>query len=204
MCPLEIPAGKIDLQDFQAFVSTLKGNIMRYIPNILTGLRVLGSVVLLFLQPLSAVFFTVYSICGATDILDGYIARKTKNVSKLGAALDSTADMVFIAVLLFLFLPIVSADIVVVLWIAGIALIRFLSIFVGYLKYRTLTSLHTYANKATGLLLFLFPFLYSLFGSMKAEYLVLIAASLSAFEEIAINLTSRTLDVNVKGIFFKK
>ena len=34
---------------------------------------------LLFIEKYSLLFLTVYSICGFTDILDGYISKKNKN-----------------------------------------------------------------------------------------------------------------------------
>lgn len=47
----------------------------------------------------SAVLFTV---CCATDFLDGHIARKTGTVSDLGKLLDPLADKVIIVIMLFL------------------------------------------------------------------------------------------------------
>lgn len=177
---------------------------MKYVPNILSCFRIVGSAVLLFLEPLSIPFFIIYIICGATDILDGYIARRTKNTSKVGAALDSVADMIFIGIMLFLFLPIISVQMWVNIWILGIAVIRILSWTVGYLKYRTFASLHTYGNKITGLLLFFFPFMYQFFGVTKAEYAILIIAASSGIEEMAIQITSSTLNINVKSIFLNE
>lgn len=174
---------------------------MKYIPNALTFLRILGSVVLLFLTPLSTPFFILYFVCGVTDILDGYIARKTKNISKAGAALDSVADFIFLVIMFIIFLPIITLDTMVFLWIIGIAVTRMMSLIIGYARYKALASLHTYANKATGLSLFLFPFIYKFCGSTIAEYIILIAASLSALDDIAINITSKSLNINVKSIF---
>jgi CDP-diacylglycerol--glycerol-3-phosphate 3-phosphatidyltransferase len=83
---------------------------MKYVPNVLTCVRILGSIMLLFLKPFSIIFFILYIICGVTDILDGYIARKTENISKSGAALDSMADMIMIAVMLYIFYPVISGS----------------------------------------------------------------------------------------------
>jgi CDP-diacylglycerol--glycerol-3-phosphate 3-phosphatidyltransferase len=174
---------------------------MKYVPNILTCIRIIGSAALLLFKPLSIAFFLLYIVCGVTDVLDGYIARKTKNISKSGAALDSMADMIFIAVMLFVIFPIFSLEAMVVFWTIGIAAARILSLIVGYAKYKTFAGLHTYGNKATGLILFLFPFMYQLFGIVNAEYIILVIASLSALEELVINITSRTLNVNIKGLF---
>ena len=176
---------------------------MKQVPNIITCLRILSSIVLLFLKPLSMVFFLVFIFCGATDILDGYVARKTGNTSKAGAVLDSVADMVFVAVALFIFMPIIPFTTWIVYWIIGIAFIRIFSLAVGYIKYRTFAGLHTYANKATGFILFFSPLVYQVYGINQIVYFVLVIATLSAIEEVAINITSLSLNRDIKSIFTK-
>lgn len=176
---------------------------MKHVPNIITCFRILSSIVLLFLKPLSMPFFLVFTLCAATDIFDGYVARKTGNASKAGAILDSVADMVFVAVALFIFIPIIPFAAWMVYWIIGIACIRISSLVVGVIKYKTFASLHTYANKATGLILFCFPFMYQICGINETAYFILLSASLSAIEEIAINMTSLSLNRDTKSIFAK-
>ena len=63
--------------------------------DIVTLFRMAGTLLLVFLQPLSAGFFLVYSLTGVTDVLDGWIARKTKTASDFGARLDSIADLLY-------------------------------------------------------------------------------------------------------------
>ena len=58
------------------------------LPNFITSLRILGTLTLLGLEPMSASFFLVYTITGVTDVLDGFIARLTGCVSDFGAQLD--------------------------------------------------------------------------------------------------------------------
>ena len=67
----------------------------RQLPNYITALRMVGSVCLIFIRPLSPLFFGVYTLAGITDALDGYIARKTHTASAFGAKLDSAADLLF-------------------------------------------------------------------------------------------------------------
>ena len=68
--------------------------------DIITMLRIAGAMLLVFLRPLSAGFLSVYTITGLTDVLDGWIARRTKAASDFGAKLDSIADLLFFAVML--------------------------------------------------------------------------------------------------------
>ncbi|MNB86154.1 CDP-diacylglycerol--glycerol-3-phosphate 3-phosphatidyltransferase [compost metagenome] len=175
----------------------------RHIPNMLTVMRMIGSLCLLFLEPLSGLFLVVYTLCGASDALDGYIARKTKSASEAGASLDSMADFLFIGVLLLVFLPLLHLPVWLIYWIAGIAVLRGASLLTGWLRYRTLAFIHTYANKATGLLLFGFPFLYSLLELTITSSVICGFASLSAIEELTINLTSKELSRNVRGYHWK-
>lgn len=176
---------------------------MKQVPNILTCFRILSSIILLFLRPLSWQFFLVYTLCGVTDIFDGYIARKAGVASKTGAILDSIADMAFIAAALLILIPAMPFKAWMIYWIIGIAFIRISSLVVGYVRYRSFAGLHTYANKATGLILFCFPYLYSMFEFNEISYFILTAASLSGVEEIVINSTSKSLNRDVKSIFSK-
>ena len=69
-----------------------------HIANIITGIRILGSILLAFVPVFSAVYYTVYLTCGLSDMADGMIARKTNNVSSFGARFDTAADFLFAAV----------------------------------------------------------------------------------------------------------
>ncbi|MBQ5555857.1 MAG: CDP-alcohol phosphatidyltransferase family protein, partial [Erysipelotrichaceae bacterium] len=44
--------------------------------NIITFTRILGTLCLIFLTPLTLPFFVVYIWCGLSDVLDGFVARK--------------------------------------------------------------------------------------------------------------------------------
>ncbi len=175
--------------------------LMNYIPNTITGLRIAGSLILLFLKPFSPSFFTLYVLCGFSDMLDGFIARKTNTAGATGAVLDSIADTVFIGVMLFLMVPILPFESWMLHWITGIAVIRILSWAIGFIKFRTFTSLHTYANKAAGFLLFCSPILWKLWGMSKTSAFVCVIASLSALEELAIIVSSRNLLQNTSSLF---
>jgi Phosphatidylglycerophosphate synthase len=173
---------------------------MRYIPNLVTIIRIIGSFILLFTQPLSILFFTIYIVCGVSDILDGYIARKTKTTSQFGATLDSISDTVFIGVLLIILIPLFRLSWWMLFWIGGIALIRLISLVTGFVKYKTIVFLHTYANKATGFCLFCSPILYDRFGMVIMICVVCSLASVSAMEELVINILSKKLDRDIRCI----
>lgn len=156
---------------------------------------------LLFFKPLSAFFLLICFLAGFSDILDGFIARKMNFTSKLGAALDSIADAIFIFVLLGIFLSYFHWPGWSVLWVTVIAIIRFASLLIGFIKYRTFAFLHTYANKSNGLALFCFPFLYHICGLNVTAFLLCCFSTISALEELFINAASKILNRDVASIF---
>ena len=178
-------------------------NKMKSIPNFISFMRIILSLILIFVKPLSLVFYLIYIVCGFSDIMDGYISRKKGMTSNLGAKLDSFADMVMIFVLLFVLYPIVNPEIKIIIWIILIAIIRLLSMFVALMKYKTFASIHTYGNKITGLLLFIFPISLSFLNATVLMYIICVVASITAIEELIIQLTSSELQLNKISIFTK-
>ena len=58
----------------------------------ITSVRIAASLFLLLLPLRSVGFLVVYTLTGLTDVLDGWLARKTGTASDFGARLDSIAD----------------------------------------------------------------------------------------------------------------
>lgn len=64
---------------------------------------------LCMILPLKSIWFLViYTFAGLTDVLDGWIARKTGSASEFGARLDSVSDLLFYGVILIRFFPVLS------------------------------------------------------------------------------------------------
>lgn len=178
--------------------------VIKNIPNFITCIRVLGAVYLLFIRPFGPAFFIVYGICGISDVLDGYAARKLKCATRLGQTLDSIADLFFFGIVLFILIKAAVLPVWAVYCITGICLLRVLSLLAGFLKYRKPAFLHTFANKAAGTVLFFFPFLYLAFGGTASVLMACGAAAIAALEEFLINMTSKELSRDVKSIFTQK
>lgn len=176
---------------------------MKNIPNLITAGRIVVSICLLFIKPLSVLFFFLYFAAGISDVLDGVIARKINYTSQKGAVLDSVADFVLIWVLLFKFIPILTLSFWMLCWIGIIIFLRFISLGIGFIKYHTIAFLHTYSNKITGLALFFFPVFFSVWGLTVTIILLCSLASLSAMEELAINIISKKLNRNCKSIWVR-
>ncbi|MCL2199762.1 MAG: CDP-alcohol phosphatidyltransferase family protein [Defluviitaleaceae bacterium] len=173
------------------------------IANLITASRITGAMLLWFIEPFSALFYTTYLACGISDVLDGHIARKTNTVSKFGSALDSIADFILTLVMLLIFIPILAWERWMVCWIIGIAMVRFISMGVGFWKYRSLPLLHTYANKATGIALFCFPLFYHIVGLTATAILLCSIASLSSLEELTISIRLKKLNRDIRSLFTK-
>lgn len=174
---------------------------MKFIANYISISRILLSLALIFTKPLSIDFFVIYILCGVSDILDGYIARKTNTISELGGKLDSVGDLIMVMVLMILLYPIINPTLKIILWISIIAIIKVISIMVVFIKYKTFEILHTYGNKFTGLMLFAFPVSIVWVQSDITMYIICMIASISAIEELLINLLSNELRINKKSIF---
>ena len=169
--------------------------------NVITLIRIILAISLLFIRKYSPAFLIVYTICGFTDILDGYIARKTKTESNFGAKLDTTSDLLFFIIMFIIMFDILLKDIICIIFIIIILIVRILSIITVLKKHNKFAILHTYTNKLTGLLLFFIPYFIYLNCANILMYIIGVIALLSSIEELIINIKSKKLDLNKKSIF---
>lgn len=175
---------------------------LKVIPNCITLGRIILAIMLLFFEPLSSPFLAIYILCGVTDLIDGPIARKSGTTSHLGAKLDSAADTILIGICLFTLYPFLGLTLEFILWIFLIAVIRITSIGIALRRFKTYASIHTYGNKLTGLLLFITPLWLSHSTHTIWTTIVCIIATLSAVEELIIQITSTQLQLDRKGWFY--
>jgi len=173
--------------------------VVQRIPNALSIARIPLSLSILLVQPFSALFFALYVLCGATDALDGFIARKFNATSALGARLDSVADFVFFGAALYVFLTALAIPAYLIIWAIVIVAVRFMGLGRAFSKYKEWAALHTYAYKIAGFVFFCFPFLAALLGVVTAGIMLCGIATLATAEEIYINEHADVLDVNIRG-----
>lgn len=178
----------------------LWGKQMKQLPNILTTSRLILAPFLLFLQPMSGWFWLLYSYCFLSDLVDGLLARRMKLTSEVGALLDSFADVSFFLAVSLSLLPRLLETQAIMVWILMIAIIRFVRYLIGYVKYRSFSSLHTWLNKVVGFLLCIFPLLLIMFHEKIVVLILGIIATISALEELLITILSKKLDRNQKSI----
>ena len=155
---------------------------MKNIPNYISISRLIMAILLLFPETFSITFYMIYICCGLSDILDGFLARKYKITSELGAKLDSIADIVFVFVSFFKIIPIIEITAEIIIWTSIIVLIRLFNIVSSYILYSKLMLLHTNANKFTGVLLFV---------SFGASSLILGFGALNFVGDLVLTLLDR-------------
>lgn len=142
-------------------METVKSPFIRRIPNCITALRIAGTAALLFLQPLTQAFFIIYTLAGATDAIDGWLARKLRVASDLGAKLDSAADLMFYAMMILRIFPVLWEVLPQVVWIGvgTVVLLRLVSYGVAAVKFHHFASTHSILNKLTGAAVFALPYI---------------------------------------------
>ena len=128
---------------------------MRHLPNIITALRIAGSIGLLLCNVTGRSFWTLYAICGISDMIDGWLARKLHVESKTGSVLDSIADLSFVTCCAIKLLPILSIPTWLWIWVGIIVLIKLINQISAWTSIKRFCFPHTIANKLTGLLFFL-------------------------------------------------
>ena len=177
--------------------------VNKNLPNYITGLRILGTVILLFVPSLSIPFFVLYIFTGLTDVLDGAIARMTHTTSAFGSRLDSIADLVFYTVLLVKILPQMVEVLPSAIWfvVAGVILLRVVSYVYAFIKYKRFASVHTYMNKLTGASIFVYPFFLLRPVAVPVAFGVCAVAALASIEELLIHTVAKHYPENTRTIF---
>lgn len=168
----------------------------------ITSVRMAASLLLLFLPLRSAWFLTVYTLAGLTDALDGWLARKTGTASDFGARLDSMADLLFYAVLLFRLFPVLWRTLPAAVWyaVAVILLVRLAAYATAAVKYHRFAALHTWLNKLTGASIFLLPYVLAVSTGIGYSWAVCALAFAAALEEWMIHLCRKAYCADRKTI----
>ena len=110
-------------------------------PNVISILRMAGSVSLLFCDVKGWPFWTLYTLCGLSDIT--------------GAVLDSVADIIFVVCCAVRLLPVVEIPVWLWIWAGVIVFVKIVNQVSALVVSKRFCFPHTLANKLTGFLLFL-------------------------------------------------
>lgn len=174
--------------------------------NFVTSLRLFGAIALIFIEPLGAAFYVVYTVCGLSDGIDGTIARKMGTSSEFGARLDSVSDILFYLVMFIKLMPVLWATMPKWLWIivAVVLVVRLAAYGIAMVKYHRMAAIHTYLNKVTGALVFLIPYMLLLPCEVTLCAITACFALLGSAEEFLIHAVSPKYQTERKSIFAKE
>lgn len=151
--------------------------------NIITCIRIICSLALLFCPVFSPAFDALYIAAGVSDMADGAVARRTGTASAFGSKLDTAADFILVAVCLIKLIPVIHAPTWLIIWIIAIAAIKAINLISGYVMRRETVVLHTAMNKVTGMLLFVLPLTLKLIDLEYSGAFVSAAATFAAIQE---------------------
>lgn len=180
---------------------------MKLLPNQLTAARIALLPILwifAFLK-LPVVLGIGLIISFATDVLDGYAARRLGQVSAFGSKFDSLADNLLIPsglVWLWMLKPEVYRDHGLI-WIISITL-YFASLLVGALKFRRFANLHLHSKRYGSVLMYLFAshaFIADQY-SLLLFYLAMGMFVISSTEGLLLQLICSHVDEHMGSILF--
>lgn len=173
------------------------------IPNCITALRILGAAVILVLPPFTILFYIVYTLCGVSDVVDGFLARRMGVTSELGSRLDSVADLLFYTGMVLRVFPALWQILPWQIWcgLGAVLLLRAGSYAAAGVKFRRFAAVHTYLNKLTGAAVF--GVAYALVLPIGVPYCIVACAigGLASLEELVIHLASPQYPAHVQSIF---
>lgn len=183
--------------------------IKRNLANIITSIRIIGALSLIFFEPLSVPFFIIYGVCGLSDAFDGFIARKLGISSSIGSALDSISDLLFYGIMAAKIFPVLVSILTTFQWIiiAVPTALHFIAYLVCAIKFNRFSAIHTYGDKILGLFVYAFPFfLIGLVPLVYGIYMYVggVFALYSAIELNLIHLIAKEYDERNKSIFLIK
>ena len=153
------------------------------IANIVTFLRIVFSLIMLYFEAFSPGFYICYLLAGITDMVDGSVARRLGTESEFGEKLDTIADIIFVAAALYKLLPDIAPTKGIWIWIGIIAVIKVINIISGFLVQKRFVSVHSPANKITGIALFLLPLTLPFVDIKCSAISVCLLATFAAIQE---------------------
>ena len=153
------------------------------IANIVRFLRIVFSLIMLYFAAFSPGFYACYLLAGITDMVDGSVARRFGTESEFGEKLDTVADIIFVAASLYKLLPAIALATGIWIWTGIIAVVKVINIISGFLVQKRFVSVHSPANKITGIALFLLPLTLPFVDIKYTAVLVCMLATFAAVQE---------------------
>ena len=174
------------------------------IPNLVSLIRILIAPLMIYLaiQQLENWFLAMLLFSGFTDVFDGFLARKLNQITTLGSHLDSWGDFSIYSAMAIgawiLWPDMVRRE---MLYFSLILISFLLPVLVGLVKFRRLTSYHTWSVKLAVLITFAG---YVLLFADITNWPFMLASLLCTYagiEQILITFVLREERVDVRSIW---
>ena len=174
------------------------------LPNLVSFIRILLAPVLFYFaftqKPVW--FLAALMFSGFTDVLDGFLARILHQVTTLGSRLDSWGDFTIyttMAICAWILWPDIVAEELISYVVIVISITS--PVIVGLLKFRTITSYHTWTVKVAVVVTFV-GYILLFAGWLDWPFRVAaVFCAVAALEEIAITLLIHHEHVDVRTVW---
>lgn len=178
---------------------------VRQIPNILSAARIVIAIVIMFIPPYETAFYVIYAFCGISDLFDGVIARALHIESRLGGTLDTIGDTLLTWTACHVVFsnmdPLYPGLIGAIL---AVFAVRIIGAVITLCRFRKFAMLHTAGNKIAMIILYLYPFFYTLtakYGCVQeVVYSICALGILAGIEEIVIQCLVPELDESILSV----
>jgi len=177
------------------------------IPNSFTFARIVLIIILwfLFFKEQKVIMGILIAFAFITDFFDGFLARRLKQETKLGAKFDSIADnLLSISILIwaiFLFPNVFIENMIIIPITVGLAILSWL---IATIKFRRNPEYHLISNKIAVVVVGTFVVHSFIFEYSKIFlYISAVIIIYMAIEEIAITLTHKEINEDMKSIWQK-
>ena len=171
-------------------------SLYRFISFPLIVLAIVGN-----LQVITGILLLISFI---TDAIDGYLARKKQMETSRGAMLDSIGDLLtvlagFAAFIVFETSFFIDHSGIIIISLSLYAI----QVVLAYVKFKKLTSYHTYLAKIAAVFFTAFLVLTPIVRPFEVLFYLTFAVSIvEAAEEIAITIVLKEPMENVKGLYW--
>ena len=187
-------------------IKLLNFNIPLTIPNILSLYRLFMFPVIAAMIVLSKelAFAILLTISLNTDVWDGWIARRFKQKTPIGARLDSLADIGMYITALGGIIVFKLDEIGIDAWLFWVFVVCYVIVIASPLiKFGKIQSFHLYSIKAAGYLQGIFFILLFFVAYVPVYFYLMVNISLMAFiENLVIQLLIPEMRSDVKGIYW--
>lgn len=147
-------------------------------------------------------FFLSFTILGSTDFLDGYLARRWNQVSRLGKSLDTIADMFFYISVAYFLMYLYPQAITSNQWLlVGAFSVYGLSFLVPFILFRKPYTLHTRILRSNAVLVYLMMILSFVMSTTFLLSIILIIFMIGFLEEILIFIRFGPVDQDTSSLF---